>query len=234
MSNRLQRFVDEHPEFFEERAGYRRLHADIRDLMDRYARAYDKAEYDRLKLRVEEARKQERERLQNEIDQWTAECAEAQQKADEIDLELQAISKKLKVSHSRIETAEEARKPIPVPQKSWYHSGAIFMLLALSGVTFIYLGIIFNERVSVSYLMSGIVCLVLGFYLQFGGSGVDPNRGDAVTMQLSIIKQEQGFVKIAKIQRATLMERRRINIQTVDTYKRKIHHSMANLNILNG
>ena len=120
-------------------------------------------------------------------------------------------------------------------RKSPWYLVAIGMIGAsLSGVTFIYLGIIFNERVSVSYLMSGIVCLVLGFYLQFGGSGVDPNRGDAVTMQLSIIKQEQGFVKIAKIQRATLMERRRINIQTVDTYKRKIHHSMANLNILNG
>ena len=233
MSNRLEQFVQSHPEFFEVQDGYWRLNGDIRELMDRYARAYDKAEYDRLKVLVEEAKEKERERLQREIDRWTAECAEEQEKADEIEAQLQAISGNLDTSKKRIETAEKARKPIPVSPKSWYHSGAVFLILALLGVTFIYLGIVFNNQVSMSYLLAGITSLGLGIYFQSGGPKVDPNQGEIVVRQSTIIREQQGFVKIARIKQATMVERKRLSLQSVAAYKRKINRSIAKLNILN-
>lgn len=233
MSNRLEQFVNEHPEFFEVQNGYWRLNSDIRELMDRYARAYNKSEYDRLKVMVEEAKEKERERLQQEIDHWTAKCREEQGKAAEIDAELQAISGKVESSEKTIKKAEIARKPVPVAPKTWYHSGAVFMLLSLLGVTFIYFGIIFSERVSMSYLSAGIICLVLGVCLQSGGPRVNPDRANIAVLQGSIIKEQQGYIKISQIKRATLVERKRICLSSVAKYKRKIGKSIAKLNILN-
>ncbi len=233
MSNRLEQFANDHPEFFENQDGYWRLNSDIRELMDRYARAYDKSEYDRLKVLVEEAKEKERTRLQEEIDHWTVKCKEEQGKADEMDAELKAISRSVKSSEKQIEKAEYARKPVPIPSKNWYHSGAIFMLLALLGVTFIYLGIIFNDRVSMSYLSAGIICLVMGVYLQSGGSSVSTDRGNIAVLNSAIIKEQEGSIKISQIKQATLLERKRRCLSSVAAYKRKINKGIAKLNLLN-
>lgn len=107
------------------------------------------------------------------------------------------------------------------------------MLLSLLGVMFVYLGIIFNERVSMSYLSAGIMCLVLGVCLQSGGSRVNTNRGNTAVLQGTIIKEQQGFIKISRIKQATLQERKRICLGSVAKYKRKIGKSIAKLNILN-
>lgn len=234
MSNRLQTFVNEHPEFFEEKNGYWRLNSDIRDLMDRYARAYNQVEYDRLRVLVEEAKEKERERLQREIDQWTAECAEEQEKAQQMDRQLKEIMDKLHHSKKRVEEAEEAGKPIPVAPRSWYHSAAVFLILALLGVSFIYLGIIINERVSMSYLLGGFSCLAVGLYLQSGGPRIQPNPEGVGAIHATIIREEQGYMKIARIKRATLVERKRVANQSIAAFNRKINRSIAKLDTLNG
>ncbi|MCZ6672803.1 MAG: hypothetical protein O7C75_07680 [Verrucomicrobia bacterium] len=234
MSNRLQTFVNEHPEFFEEKDGYWRLSPDIRDLMDRYARAYNKDEYNRLRVLVEEAKEKERQRLQSEIDKWTMECAEEQQKAHQIELQLQGIEQKLHLSKRRVKDAELSSKPVPVLPRSWYHSGAVFLILALSGVSFIYLGIIINERVSMSYLLGGISCLVGGFYIQSGGPRIQSTQESVGVLQASVIKVEQSSMKIVRIKRATLLEKKRVANQSVASSNRKINHSIAKLNTLNG
>ncbi len=232
MSNRLQNFVDEHPEFFQETNGYWRLNSDIKELMDGYARAYDSEEYDRLRILVEEARALERDRLQLEIDEWTRDCAREQEKAEQIELQLQTVVKGLIESERRFEQAKEASKPGPVPQKSWYHSGAVFMALAFSGLSFIYLAIILNDRISMSYLISGLCCLAAGIYLQSGGPKVQLDSSGTAAINAGIIKEEQNFLRIARIKRATLVERKRIANQTMATFNRKIKRSIAKLDTL--
>lgn len=232
MSNRLQTFVDEHPEFFQETNGYWRLSSDIKELMDGYARAYDSEEYDRLRILVEEARALERDRLQLEIDEWTRDSEREQEKAEQIELQLRTVVKGLIDSEHRSEQAKEASKPIPVPQKSWYNSGAVFMFLAFLGLTFIYLAIILNDRISMSYLISGLCCMAAGLYLQSGGPKVQVDSGGAASLNAVIIKEEQSFLKIARIKRATLLERKRIANQTIGDFNRNIKRSIAKLDTL--
>lgn len=234
MSNRLQSFVHDHPQFFEEKDGYWRLNTDIRDLMDRYARAYNKEEYDRLRVLVEEAKEKERERLQNEVGKWTLECAAEKEKAQQIERQLKHIEQLLHSSKKRVEQVELSSKPIPIPQRSWYHSGVVFLALAFSGVFFIYLGIIFNERVSMSYLLGGISCLGFGIYLQSGGPRIPATQENVGKLSVRIIKDEQSSMKIVRIKRATLLERRRVANQTVASLNRKINNSIAKQNTLNG
>ena len=234
MSNRLETFVREHPEFFEKEGGYWNLNSDIRDLMDRYSRAYDKEEYERLRVLVEEARDKERERLQREIDKWKQAASEEKERTQEIETHLQAIDKSIDNSQLRILKSEMLSKPKPVPAKGWYNSAFVFLLLALAGVTFIYLGIILNERASMSYFLGGISCLALGVYLQSSGPKVQSSRERVGALHKALVNEEEGSMKIARIRRATLLEKMRAAQQSEASASIRINRSLAKLNNLNG
>ncbi len=234
MSNRLQTFVKEHPDFFEEKDGYWRLSSGISDLMERYARAYNKTEFDQLRALVEEAKEKERERLEEDIEKWKLKCAEEQQKAEEIELQLRRIQQGIKTTEQRVEQIKLASKPVPIPPRSWYHSGVVFLTLALSGVFFLYLGLILSDQVSMSYLFGGFTCLAFGLYLQSGNSKLQPVPEGAGQYHAGAIKAEQGAIKIARIKSATLMERKRIANQTIATFNHEIHRSNAKLNTISG
>ena len=234
MSNRLEAFVKEHPEFFEKEGGYWNLNSDIRDLMDRYARAYDKEEYERLRVLVEEAREKERERLQRDIDKWRQEVADQKERAQAIETDLQVIDQSIDSSQLRIRKSEMLSRPKPVPAKSWYNSGLVFLFLALAGVTFVYLGIILNERASMSYFLGGISCLALGIYLQSGGSRVQASSKTVAALHQALVSEEEGSMKIARIKRATLLEKMRSTQQSEASVSIRINRSLSKLNNLNG
>lgn len=233
MSESLRSFMREHPEFFEAHSDYWRLHKDISAIMQRYAQALDPEEYEQLRLKMEEVRIRERSRIQKEINEWLIDRSREEEVLKETEEDLRKLQAKLRQIEVRIDKARLAIEPVKIWAKQWYHSGLVYLCLALMGVVFLYLGIILNKRISPGYVISGLACIFMGFVLQRHPSA----NGSSEQQQRQLVEvteEERRFMQITRIKKATLMERKKVANKSVSSLNAKIDAHLAKLEILNG
>jgi hypothetical protein len=233
MAEQLSHFIREHPEFFEAKGDYWRLHRDVSGLMDRYAQALNPEEYAALRARMEAVRHKECQRLQQQIDEWIIERGRQQEKQREAAAEFSQMEAQLNKIRRRIDKAKQQLTERPQHTKQWYHSGLVYLALALFGILFLYLGIILNKRISPGYVMAGLACIATGILLQRGESGpASQGAGSKQLMELS--EEERKFLQIARIKKATLIERKKVANKSIASLNAKIDDHLAKLDILNG
>lgn len=233
MNDRLSNFVAEHPEFFELCNGYWRLKKDLSPLMERYAHAVNREEFERLRTSMEEFRQKERQRLQKEIDDWIVERERETIKIAQTDKELADIRKKDLELEKKITKLRVKIDSRVVETAKWYHSGFTFLALALVGLICLYLGIILNRKVSPGYVLSGLFCIILGFYLQSSTPGEKGQDASGPQLQM-LLDEQRRYRQIAKIKIATLNERKRFANKGLNQLNAKIDNNLAKIDTLYG
>lgn len=233
MLNEIENFLDEHPDYFENSKDGLLVRKDLRSMMDSYARAMDPSEYDELKNRVATFRAREKERLQSQIGQWVRERKEEESELEGILWELNKLEKELrKVSDGlkAISDKENAHSAVRI-KKHWYNSGYVFVALDFFGVSFLYAGIILNEKLTMSYVILGVICIAVGFMLQRGGA----DSGNPASSSGPVISGEtfDKLKRFGRIKRVTLNERKKVALGKIAELNRKIERNLDRINGIN-
>lgn len=221
----IEKFLDEHPEYFEAGADGFSIRRDLRGVVDDYARALDPAEYEEIQRRVEQYREKQKEKLQSKLGELLRQRKREENHLEQIQWEMRQLEKELERIRQRIEKVE-VPEHIRTP-RSWYNSGYVFVALDFAGVIFLYVGIILNERLTLSYVLIGLMCIVMGFLLQRGGDSEPVSTGSAAHPVADVLNK---FRQISKIKRVTLQERKRIALGKISELNGQIESNIARLN----
>ena len=228
MHELLVRFIDEYPEYFEGPVDARLLRGDLRPLFEEYAQAMDPEEYAELRRQVEAYREKEKKRLQEEIEVFSRERLREKKRLDEILDELKRFEKQFhKLDRQLEELRQEDTVEAPRPRKAWYNSPYVFLVLDFLGVFFLYVGIILHERLTVSYVVLGILSISMGFFLQQSDPSFarlpDP-RVESLKEQL--INRKTEVKQISRIKHVTLSNRKRTAQSRIAELNRRIEGNL--------
>lgn len=232
MHKLLCEFLEQHPEYFEGPRDALLLRPDLRPLFEEYAQAMDPEEYHDLKRRVEEFREQKKKDLQTEINAFLRQREEEEASLAEIQEELGKFEKEVCRLQRRLDQAiQEDEGTAVVSGKAWYSSGYMFLFLDFLGVFFLYIGIILNERLTLSYVVMGVVSIALGFFFQQSGSAARRVTSPDIEQLKSEIHHRQAEIKqISKVKRISLTNRKKVALRRISELNQKIEDNLLRIN----
>lgn len=231
----LTRFLDSHPEYFEELGNTFSLRGDLRPIFEEYAQAMDPVEYEDLRRKVEAFRKQEKSRLQGKIEklvkvrkQEESELSSIVSQMTKLEGEVNQLEKQLnEITRSNGSGAHAV-------SKSWYNSGYTFLLLDFLGVLFLYIGIILKERLTMSYVLMGLFSVSLGFYLQQSSAQVKRATSPAMdNVRQDLSHRWMEMRQIFKVRRVTLLTKKKSTLSKIEEVNRKIESNLQKINDYN-
>lgn len=231
MHRKLQQFIDSHREYFDGDPEALFLRPDLRRLFDQYAQAMDPEEYSELKRRVEEFRESEKKRLQEEIEKLVRQRQEEEQVLEGIMGELNKFHKELqRIDRELSQLTEPESVPLP-SRRSWYQSGYLFLLLDFLGVFLLYIGIILNEKLTMSYVILGMASIILGFILQGGAPSMTNTTSQAVdSLKEDLSRRKTEVEHFSRIKKMSLMNRKTIALGRIRDLNREIEVNRAKMN----
>ncbi|MFO7724704.1 MAG: hypothetical protein R6V45_04060 [Oceanipulchritudo sp.] len=232
MHKGLQEFIDAHGEYFDGPREALLIRRDLRKLFEEYSQAMDPEEYADLKQRVEDFREFEKKRLQEEVEALVRDREKEERVLQEIMGELDSFEKELLRLDKELEKLEREKKPLKGPGKrAWYHSGYIFLLLDFLGVFLLYIGIILNEKLTMSYVMLGMASIALGFILQGGAPRRESQSTPAVTgLRDDLLKRKNEVENFSKLKKMSLRNRKKIALGKINELNRQIEGNMTRIN----
>ncbi len=201
MNDSATDFIRQHPEYFESRGSYMVLRQDLRPLMEKYARAIDNEEFDRLRKQVATIHHQERMELQHELDDLRIQHQEATER-------IQHLRKNLHELDQEVARYTAFRSPHRGNQSSlppgWLRSPTFCLTLDIFGLILLYIGLIMGKSISLSSTILGIACIGLGFsfYEQPQADRALPPEEP----ELMSDSERENVDKITRIRRTTLAE----------------------------
>lgn len=225
-------FLHQNPEYFEGPADALVLRKDLRHRFEAYARALDPENYERLRERVEAFREKERARLREEIDELEQKRRKEERELEQVSWEINKLEKELQRLEERIQAlAGEEPQRSPKQGRSWYNSAYLFLFLDFLGILFLYVGIILNEGLTLSYILIGLLCVAGGFVLAYGGRPEStPNLSRKLETREKLSERKRQFREISKIKRVTLAERKRAGLQRISELNDKIQANLQRIN----
>lgn len=232
----LLQFLHEHPEYFEGPVDALVLKKELRQRFEAYARALDPENYERLRERVEAYREKERARLREEIGELEAQRRREQKQLEQISWEMNKLEKELGRLEERIRalSGEESEGKSAPLVRSWYQSAYVFLFLDFLGVLFLYVGLILNEGLTLSYIVVGLLCVAGGFFLAYGGGRESvPDLSRKLETRERLTERKRQFSEISRIKRVTLAERKRAGLKAVGELNDKIHVNLQRINEFN-
>ena len=232
MHSKLQEFIDAHGEYFDGPHDARLIRRDLRKLFEEYSQAMDPEEYADLKQRVEDFREFEKKRLQEEIEVLVKEREHEETVLQGIMGELDTFQKELLRLDKELETLMREEKPVKaMGRRAWYHSGYVFLMLDFLGVFLLYIGIILNEKLTMSYVMLGLASIALGFMLQGGGPPAE-NRASAGVNGLKdeLMHRQSEVENFFKLKKMSLRNRKKIALGKIHELNRQIEANMTRIN----
>ncbi|MEX0322888.1 MAG: coiled-coil domain-containing protein [Puniceicoccaceae bacterium] len=231
----LDRFLQDHPEYFEDMGDAFSLRGDLRSIFEEYAQAMDPDEYEELRRKVEDYRKKEKSRLQEEIEKLIKERKKEEERLNGILSDMENLENEVSRLETQLHELTEARnESARMQQKSWYNSGYTFLILDFLGVVFLYIGVILKERMAISYVLVGIFSIGLGFFLQQGGSQAKPATNPALDgVRQDLTRKWNEMRQIFKVRKVTLATRKKSTLAKVDEVNRKIERNLEKINEYN-
>ncbi|MBC2594988.1 hypothetical protein H5P28_12040 [Ruficoccus amylovorans] len=227
MSDSDADFIRQHPEYFEAHGSYLVLRHDLSPLMEKYARAIDSEEFERLRQQVEAIHQQERTGLQQQLDDLRQQHQNATARQLQLQNNLHSLDRAIAQTHyaarlSSLSTLEDMTG-------KWYRSPTLCLTIDIFGLIMLYIGLIMGTTISLSSTVLGIACIGLGFtlYEQPASFRKIPSMNRFGTM--SPLDREN-MDKITRIKRITLVEELRneqkrvrfLNSQ-IEAYENALH-----------
>ncbi len=226
------KFIKDHPEYFEVERDYWRIHHELNALIEQYAKAFDGEEYRMLQARVEKARQQEQNRLQQEVDALSQRRSEEEQVLETINGDLQKLEREHRKLERKLESLKE-RLEVREPEQKWYNSDATFLGTALAGIFFLYLGVVLEVEAKLGCLILGFTCLMVGFLLQQQMSP-SPVYGEMARRQVAAQQSQTASLRhLTRIKRITLMEKKKSVLREIGAINQEIENHLSKLEILN-
>lgn len=232
MHRKLQEFIEAHGEYFDGPQDARLIRRDLRKLFEEYSQAMDPEEYADLKQRVEDFREFEKKRIQEEVEGLVKEREKEEQVLQGITAELDTFQNELLRLDKELEKLMREEKPVKVVGKrAWYHSGYIFLMLDFLGVFLLYIGIILNEKLTMSYVMLGLASIALGFILQSGAPRPESGTSPAVDgLKDDLLKRKSEVENFSKLKKMSLRNRKKIALGKIHELNRQIEVNMTRIN----
>lgn len=230
MDKELQAFIAKHGEYFEGEPDAMVLRRDLRRLFDQYAQSMDPEEYASLKGKVEAFREKEKKRLQAEVDALVKLRKQEEAALQTISKDLLEFRKELGRIDKELRKIDDAA-PRPVRQKgSWLQSNSVFLALDLTGVVFLYMGIILHHKLTLSYIVMGIACILAGFLFQGSGGSQEPSLSPNLqSMKQELLRRKGEVQQFSKLKKMSLQNRKTIAINKIQALNRQIDVNLARI-----
>lgn len=229
----LRHFIEEKAHYFSQQEGYTVIHPELAEIMEDYAKALDPEEFERMARKMRVVRQREIERLNVENNAWRKEQESILERVDNEGRELQQLRDKISAIERQIKELTRLQQQAPLPPLRWYHSGYVVGLLAFSGIFFLYLGLLLQKRVAVSYVLVGLVCVILGMNVQReAASRKSPRTRQKRVTTEPLLEHKAKAEKVLSIKAVAFAEKKRTANESVQKLQLAVDHNISKIKLL--